>query len=369
MDTSKPRPAATSPSRVDGNSPASNLSAWGETPLTARHTSVKDIVLARDREVSPFGPHAESWARRYAREAGILDHIDERRFDAYNSIARYVYSYASLDRLIAASSWLGFLFFIDDQFDENRELGRDKARVRRLIVALLELLESGTPIADQPVLTRITIDLRESFARLASPAWFEQLCGSTEDYLLRGVADGVRAWRQRTHRTVDSYMSTRDSDSGMYTCIDIIELAAGIDLPQHVRDDKRIQRLRRLCARHVAFTNDMMSYDKEMRCHSNPSNLLHLLMTRDGLSFEQAAVETVAVINRDMQEFQRIESDLPDMGEARDDVIAYVNGMHRWMRGNIDWSLASLRYCTPANPFPELRAGYERAVAHPTTNS
>src|SRR5262249_43317082 len=155
-------------------------------------TSIKDIVTTRDFEVSPHGAHAEAWTRRYARDVGILNHIDDRRFEAYNSIARYVYSYASLDRLVASSLWLGFLFFIDDQFDENHKLGRDKPRVRRLIISLLEALESGVPIPDQPVLTRLTLDLRESFDRLASAAWFDQLCTSTEDYLLRGVNDGMR---------------------------------------------------------------------------------------------------------------------------------------------------------------------------------
>lgn len=329
--------------------------------LASRRISVKDIDVVRDFAVSPYGSQAEEWMSRYAREVGVIDQIGQRRFDAYNGIAKYVYSYASLDRLVASSSWLNFLFLIDDQFDENPELGRDRARVRRLIVAILDLLEDGTPIPDHPVLTRVTHDLRDSFARLASPTWMEQLFASTEDYLLRGVANGMRAWRWRrgNHHSLDSYMSMRDMDSGVYTCIDVVELAAGVDLPQPLRDDKRIQALRQLCARHVAFVNDIMSYDKEIRAHDNPPNLLHLLMTSEHLSFNEAAAQAVDIVNRDLQDFLRIETALSGWGTHKDVLDPYINGMHQWMRGNIDWSLKSQRYSTPNNPLPELRDSKE----------
>jgi hypothetical protein len=33
----------------------------------------------------------------------------------------------------------------------------------------------------------------------------------------------------------------------------------------------------------------------------------------------------------------------------------YLDGMEHWMRGNIEWSLASGRYKAPDSPFEELR--------------
>lgn len=330
---------------------------------STHRVTITDIDRRRELAVSPHGAEAEARIRAYARGIGLLDHLGERRFDAFNSIARYVYSYAQPDRLVACARWLSVLFFIDDQFDENRELGRNEGQVFALIDGFLELLRDGTPLDDQPLLTRLTLDARADFERLASPEWFTHFCRSTEDYLVRGVSHAVRSWRHHEPPSVAGYMATRDSDSGMYTCIDLVEVAAGIDLPQRIRDDKRVRAMRRLCARHVAFANDVVSYDKEVRCHDNPANLLHLIH-REVHSLDEAARQVVALINGDMDAFERLASDLPDWGqEQRAAVDAYVEGMHRWMRGNLDWSLASLRYCTPSNPFHELRAGYERAVA------
>jgi hypothetical protein len=318
--------------------------------------AIADIYLPRAARRNPCGAYVELLARANAERAGLFVDHDVRRFDAGGSLAPYVFPTASASRLLACCQWINTLFYLDDQFDENAEFVHDLGRVRATMEAYLDLLRDGTPMAEFPAFSRLALDLRGRLLHLGSERWFASLRRSTEQYLLEGALPAARAWGSHQRLDLDAYLSSRDFDSGAYTGIDMIEIAAAIDLPDHVRSSDEIVALRRLCARHLALVNDVMSYDKEVPQHDNPSNILCIFMEEYGLSFRDAAAETIGLINMDMRCFLDLEANLSDQGPAVMPMVrAYVEGMHSWMRGNVDWSLSTRRYATRDNPFQELR--------------
>jgi hypothetical protein len=87
-----------------------------------------------------------------------------------------------------------------------------------------------------------------------------------------------------------------------------------------------------------------------------PCNLVRVLMAA-GAGFEDAVSASVSRVNAHVARFLELERALPSFGpEADADVRAYVAGMTAWMRGNVEFSLASRRYASPDSPFLELRA-------------
>ena len=163
-------------------------------------------------------------------------------------------------------------------------------------------------------------------------------------------------WSYRVVPALDHYLLQREYDSAVHTCIDLVELAGGFFIPDHVHAAEPLPTMRRLCARALAYANDLMSYEKEVLRHGNPNNLVHVLMTSRSLPFNGAVHDAVALINRYTRDLIALERRIPRYGRAVDILVArYVAGMLRLLRSNYDWSLATGRYRTRASPFPELR--------------
>ena len=180
-------------------------------------------------------------------------------------------------------------------------------------------------------------------------AWFGRFSRSQADYLFKGSLPATHYLARHQVPEIRAYLSMRLFDSGMYPCLDLIEIALGVFLPEEVVAHQAIQTLRELCVACVAFTNDLFSYEKERVTIGNPINLVHCLMTHRGLPLREAVAETVALTEACVAEFQLQQHRLPQWGPALDPHVAgYVQGMWHWMRGSLDWSRQTGRYRTPA---------------------
>jgi 5-epi-alpha-selinene synthase len=113
--------------------------------------------------------------------------------------------------------------------------------------------------------------------------------------------------------------------------------------------------MKQLTVRHTAYVNDLFSYQKEVLWNGTPCNLVRVLMHNESLSFDEAVGEIVAMVNGHVQRFIELERSLPSFEPTiADEVDAYLTGMRDWMRGNVEFSLASGRYRAPDSPFLEL---------------
>src|SRR5262245_26020622 len=106
------------------------------------------------RLLLPWPARRNPFARAYARSAADLlvgvglitdDPRDRgaRRFQGIVVLDPYVYPYAALDRLLVAGAFSQWLFFLDDQYDDDPEVGRDPLAVRRIMERCLETLSTG----------------------------------------------------------------------------------------------------------------------------------------------------------------------------------------------------------------------------------
>jgi hypothetical protein len=338
--------------------------------MTVAHRTLlglSDLYLPwPDTIQNPRGPAAIEATRATASRLGLIhDRFNLERFYAFASSAMYFYPGAALDDLVACSDWCAWLFFLDDLYDENAHAAWDITGARRLMGMCLASLRGAKPPAGAPPPVRFAWEIRQRLPRsaVAGACWLRRFTASAEDYLLKGVLPANAHWAHRLVPAFDHYLQQREYDSAVHTCIDLIELAAGLSIPEEAHATEPLPSMRRLCARALAYTNDLMSYEKEVLEHGNPNNLVHVLMTHRSLSFDHAVHDTVALINRHTRDLGTLERQIPSYGRALDALIArYVAGMGQLLRGNFDWSLATGRYRSTDSPFPELRL---QDAAHP----
>lgn len=279
-----------------------------------------------------------------------------RRFEGSVVLDPYVYPYASLERLLCAGAFSQWLFFLDDECDDDPALGRDPDAARAVMERYFEVLRSGTLPTARTAFARFSVYLHRRLAALAPEGWLQRFFASVEDYLFRGSMACYEHWSRDRVPTLAVYEPLRMHDSAVFAAVDMIELAAATSLPPEVLQIPALVEMREITARHVAFVNDLFSYQKEVLHRGSPWNLVHVLSHERGISFEDAVRDAVAIANRDVARFLLLERQIPHLPVILSThVQRYVAGMKSWMRGNVDYALASRRYRAPDSPFMELR--------------
>lgn len=318
------------------------------------------------RLVLPWPARTSPFARRYARAAtdlllgvGLItdDPGDRgaRRAQGIVVLDPHVYPYASLERLLVAGAFSQWLFFLDDQYDDDPELGRSPLEVRRIMDRCFEVLSTGRLPPSPTSFARFTLDLRRRLEASCPAGWMERFLRNVHAYLFEGSLRTVEYRAQDRVPSTHDYLALRMHDSAVFPAIDMIEVAAGIQLPREVLEHPSIAEMRRLTVRHTAYVNDLFSYQKEVLWNGTPCNLVHVLMHNESVHFEEAVSQIVAMVNGDVRRFLELERGLPGFEPAiADEVHAYLTGMKDWMRGNVEFSLASGRYRAPDSPFLEL---------------
>ena len=331
----------------------------GHQPTDPLHDVFSQIHMPWPIRRHPQAAEYEHLAFERATHLGLLNKNDQdtiRRFECFVRLDASVYPYATIDRLQAAGLFNQWLFFLDDQYDDHPELGRDIPAVRNLMARSLEVLVTGELPADPLPFDRLSVCLREQSQAICFPGWLPRFIRNVEEYLFHGSLVAMHFWNQGSVPDLVTYRTMRMLDSAVLAAIDIIEVAGAVVLPDAVHRHPLVIELRELAAQHVAYVNDIASYQKEVLCHESPCNLIPVLLMKEDLCFEVAVRKAIDVINDVMMRFLKTEVELPSCGGDIDqNLVAYVGGMKTWMRGNIDFVLTSGRYLSPASPFLELR--------------
>jgi len=319
------------------------------------------LVLPWPARRNPHHLEHERSARATAVESGLVSgdpaDPDMRRFDAFVVTDSHVYPNTPLPRLRVAGLFNQWLYFLDDQYDDHPQLGDDAGAVRALMQRSLSVLTSGRLPADPTPFDRLSQRVFEQLVAGADAYWRSRFLGDVADYLFRGSLAALEARSHGLALSVAEYFDLRVMDSGVLPVLDVVEYAIGTAFPPSVAQHDAVLELRLRAARHIAFVNDLFSYAKERVAHGEPFNLLHILTKSEALPFEAAVERAVRMINAEMEGFVDAESRLPQPGGALDSALtAYVDGLKGWVRGNVEFSLASPRFRTADAPFQELRS-------------
>ena len=258
--------------------------------------------------------------------------------------------------LTLVNDFLVYAFYVDDQAEEDENYGKQPDLLRRYFEGHMRALRDGVrPSEDDPA-GLLLLELRARLLQRASRSWLDRFADDVADYLLWGTVGGARHWTDQTVPTLRDYLARRGTDSGAIVMQTLAEIAGAGELPERVYTSAELHELRRLCGDVVAFTNDLVSYPKEVRRQGSPNNLVRVLMTHEQRSFEDAQTRVIELVNQSVATFEEIAASLNAFDpETEGRVKRYLACQRAWMTHNLSWSLLTGRYADPQHPFPELR--------------
>ncbi|MBV9787420.1 MAG: hypothetical protein JOZ51_04570 [Chloroflexi bacterium] len=293
---------------------------------------------------SPFvpalNPHAADVERETIVWASTFDLIrpaDVRRFYKlqYGILMGRAYPEARREALQAIADWNTWLFLLDDQCDEAG-IGKQPAALARLHQDFLEILHGRAPGTHALPAAQALADLRQRLVQLAHPGWFDSFISQVERYFTANIWEATNRL-QRSMPTSAEYFKHRPWTGGLDMYFHFIALARR--KPALYMQTYALKRLAQHANNVVCWSNDIFSLEKEARS-GDVHNLVLILQHESRLSL-QAAVDLVAARhNGEIRSFQALETSVPSDIDAR----WFVEGLRFWMRANMDWSAATLRY-------------------------
>ena len=306
----------------------------------ARILSLSNLIVPSSwaSTANTFSDAAHLATRELALKLELIAPNAAHRFDAskFALLSGFAYPNATIDRFKVCNDWHSWLFFFDDQADEQAELGHT---LRDYMEACLTVLRTGAMCSNPTGFELFTLNIRDRLLGIASEAWLSRFVDDVEGYLFKGTLRTAENWVDGTVLDIESYRVQRRYDSAVYTCQDLIEITEeGLELSAEILTDVNFHKLRLLCAQVVAFTNDLFSYEKEVLVHRNPNNLLHVLVTHRSLS-RRSHPPGGRIDQYGYRDIYHLRAGAMPKIEGDKRVHAYLQGMKAWMRGNILWSL------------------------------
>lgn len=319
------------------------------------HNHILMIPSEWPTDVSPFLEEAHVSTRDLALSLGLLQPQDLQKYDKENYVLLTALAFPQTDPepFKLCNDWMSFLFFFDDEVDEQADLGQKPAAVQDYANRCLDVLRTGSAPKECGGLEKMALDMRKRMLGFGSEAWYRRFVEDVEDYMLHGVLVACVNWSQGSVPALEEYRLHRRSDSALYTFLDLIEISkADLELSPAVVNDPAFREMRDLCTDAAALTNDFFSYEKEVLVHGNPNNLLHVLMMHESLTLAQAKSRAIDLINEDVRKFSAAEQRFIASQGSDHKTQAYIYGMKAWIKGNVTWSVQTGRY---AGVTPEAR--------------
>lgn len=312
--------------------------------------------------------HSKGWAREFGmiEGSGIWDEGDFDSHD-YALLCAYTHPDASGPELDLVTDWYVWVFFFDDHFLELFKRGRDMPGAK----AYLDRLPAFMPVDPaQPVpgpANQVEAGLADLWARTVpgmSRDWRERFRTSTRNLLEESLWELSNISAGRVPNPVE-YIEMRRKVGGAPWSANLVEHAAGAEVPAAIAASRPLRVLRDCFADGVHLRNDLFSYQRETEVEGELANAVLVLERFLGLSPQQAAEKVNELLTSRLQQFEHtafteVEPLFQRSGlgpRERLGVFAYVKGLQDWQSGGHEWHMRSSRYMNG------VRDGAGRAAA------
>ncbi|WP_416520556.1 terpene synthase family protein [Streptomyces achromogenes] len=307
-----------------------------------------DIACPFPFSVSPYAPQAREHVTIWARDTNLLrGHHARERFERadFGWFAALVYPTADAETLNLMADWFAWLFLVDDQLDDG-DFGRSPERMAQAVRLMGRILGDPATRLDAPLppVADALVDLWHRTAGRASPTWRRRFADHLERCLTTAT---VWEGENRVCGAVpseDSYIVNRRHTGAIYVCMDLIEIAEGVEIPTEHYTAPTFRTALDAACDIVCWVNDVYSLSKE-RSLGEVHNLVYIVEHHRGLQEHQALKEVEVAISKRTEVFLAAQERLlHDHSEDAPWLRSSLAGMRTWMRGNLDWSRRTQRY-------------------------
>jgi hypothetical protein len=285
-----------------------------------------------------------AWADRFGlvRDPAVRDRIAATRSAR---LAGRVGPWATLPGLLLNADWGIWLFLFDDAFCDESDLGRRPDEMIGLATQVLRVVERGEALEGGTELLGSFLaalgDLRARLLRMATPQQYDRFLAATVAYLLAQTWEAAHRQR-RSIAGYDEYVVMRRHSGGVPTCLALIDVTNGFELPGRAWSSRRLRELTDATTDITCWANDILSYPKEVRRSTQVLSLPAVLSRERGLSTEQAMAQAAALYDERVREYQRLEALV--LADCDDATRRYVMDLRHWISGNLAWSYETGRY-------------------------
>lgn len=273
---------------------------------------------------------------------------DDMTYNAFYSshigrLAARFHPYAPHDVLQLVSDWYAWMFLKDDQRDES-EFGKHPELLAGANNRYLEILKGADLGAVEQPLTFALEDLRQRLvAQAPTSIWMRRFTRSVAEHFSSTVWEATNRSRG-LNPDLRSYVRMRPITGGLHVDTEFIGIAERTHVPPEVREHPEVKTLMRTSNNVVCWANDLFSLEKEAG-GGDVHNLVLILQHEQGHPLQRAVSEAVAMHNAQVEEFERVERQVPSFGQAvNTNLDRFVAVLKTRMRGNFDWSQESGRY-------------------------
>ncbi|HEY3482203.1 MAG TPA: germacradienol/geosmin synthase [Streptomyces sp.] len=303
--------------------------------------------------------HSKAWARRMEmiEGSGIWEESDYDAHD-YALLCAYTHPDASGPELDLVTDWYVWVFFFDDHFLDIFKRTQDMAGAKEYLDRLPAFMpvEPGTPVPEPT--NQVEAGLADLWARTVpsmSDGWRRRFACSTQYLLEESLWELDNISAGRVSNPVE-YIEMRRKVGGAPWSANLVEHAAGAEVPDEIAASRPMRVLRDTFADAVHLRNDLFSYQRETEDEGELANAVLVLEHFLGCSTQEAAEATNDLLTSRLHQFEHtalteVEPLFARYGlgpQARLDVFAYVKGLQDWQSGGHEWHMRSSRYMNGA---------------------
>lgn len=335
-----------------------------------------------------LNPHLEAareHSKAWAREMGMIECRYDRReaiwteevLDAhdYALLCAYTHPDTTASMLDVITDWYVWVFYFDDYFlDRFKRTGDIKGAAEYLarLPSFMPVDSGGRtppPESTSPVELGL-VDLWSRTVPAMSEAWRARFHESTANLLAASLWELANINQSRVPNPID-YIAMRRKVGGAPWSADLVEYAAGAEVPARVAGTRPLRVLKETFSDAVHLRNDIFSYQRETEQEGEVNN--GVLVTERFLEVtpQEAADITNDQLTSRLHQFENTTlTELPPLFEEhsltapeRARVLAYVKGLQDWQSGGHEWHMRSSRYMNKGGTAGDARPGGQSGLS------
>lgn len=302
--------------------------------------------------------HSKAWAHE-------MDMVDvpqrgtviwtEHDLDSHDYALLCAYTHPDVEGpvLDLITDWYVWVFYFDDHFVELYKRRPDLAGAKEYLDRLPAFMPVDGPITEQPgnPVERGLADLWTRTVPTHSADWRRRFAANTQHLLEESLWELTNISDQRLADPVE-YIEMRRKVGGAPWSANLVEHAAGCELPAEITACRPVVVLRDTFADAVHLRNDLFSYEREVLDEGELSNGVLVFEKFLGVTTQQAADAVNDLLTSRLHQFEHTAvTEIPALLDehgvdpaGRAAVLAYVKGLQDWQSGGHEWHMRSSRY-------------------------
>lgn len=314
------------------------------------HFLLSNLVNPFDSHASGYIQKTEDHLKEWLQKYNLLDSEENlTRFTSarFTDLTGRTHWKASFEDLNLVTDWLGWLFFVDDYFDDT-PAGRHPDAPRILLrEALAQLPIPYHRTQPRTALLRALADLWERTTASSSETWQKRFVKHIVEYFDLVIWESKNRSMERIPN-FPAFYDMRRKAAGM-VFVDLVEYVQHEELPSEVLNNTAIQTLQTIAMDVTDWVNDISSLEKEL---SNGEVNNFVLVTANWLGVRiPSAIDVVGKLISDRNnQFIEVREDITEHADSilpsvnLADYAWYLDGLEDWISGNMYWTTHSPRY-------------------------